>query len=220
MERRPITSRDAAPIRWLASQFARTSITPNQISAASIGVAIFGSGLLLLYVSSITLILMAVCMQLRLLCNVIDGLVAVEGNRQSPLGALFNEIPDRLCDIIFIVAAGYAVDMPTLGWITALLAVLTAYLRALGGALNLPQDFSGPMAKPHRMFALTVGCLLAAFEWWVTGTTYLLGLALVVVAMGTAVTCYNRTRNLMKDLEGDTSYGPSIMGLSEPEGDE
>jgi hypothetical protein len=67
MERRPIKSRDAAPIRWLASLLASTSITANQISAASIGFAVFGSALLLMYVSSVTLVIMAVCIQLRLL---------------------------------------------------------------------------------------------------------------------------------------------------------
>jgi phosphatidylglycerophosphate synthase len=223
MERRPIKSRDAAPIRWLASLLASTSITANQISAASIGFAVFGSALLLMYVSSVTLVIMAVCIQLRLLCNVVDGLVAIEGGKQSPLGALFNEIPDRLCDVIFIVSIGYAVGLPTLGWIAALLAVGTAYLRLLGGALNMPQDFSGPLAKAHRMFALTVGCLLSAFEWWVTGTTYLLYLTFILMTLGTLATCVNRVMHLMADLNGgDLSYesGASSVDVEDEEDDE
>lgn len=207
MDRRPIKSRDAAPLRWLADLLASTEITPNQISAASIGFAVFGSALLLMYMCSVTLVIMAVCIQLRLLCNVMDGLVAVEGGKSSPLGVLFNEIPDRVCDIIFLVSIGYALNHPTLGWIAALLAVGTAYVRLLGGALGLEQDFSGPLAKAHRMFGLTVGCLLAAFEWWVTGTTYLLFLAFLVVTIGTLVTCVNRVMHLMKELNGgDLSY--------------
>ena len=41
----------------------------------------------------------------------------------------------------------------TLGWAAAVLALLTAYIRALSGSLGLPQRFLGPMAKQHRMFA-------------------------------------------------------------------
>lgn len=221
MDRRPIKSRDFAPIRLLADFLATGRITPNQISAASIGFALFGSALLLMYTCSVTLVIMAVCIQLRLLCNVLDGLVAVEGGKASPLGVLFNEIPDRICDIIFLVSIGYALNHPTLGWIAALLAVGTAYIRLLGGALGLQQDFSGPLAKAHRMFGLTVGCLLAAFEWWITGTTYLLFLAFLIVTIGTLVTCVNRVMHLMKELNGgDLSYESGSSSVYSEDEDE
>ncbi len=42
--------------------------------------------------------------------------------------------------------------------------MLTAYIRVLGGALGTPQYFTGPMAKQHRMFVITLGALLAAFQ--------------------------------------------------------
>jgi phosphatidylglycerophosphate synthase len=77
----------------------------------------------------------------------------VEGGKQSPVGALYNEFPDRVADSIFLVALGYAALYPWLGWLAALLAAMTAYVRASGGSLGLAQDFRGPMAKPHRMVA-------------------------------------------------------------------
>jgi hypothetical protein len=55
---------------------------------------------------------------------------------------------------------GYAFGIPWLGWLTALLAVLTAYIRVFGGALGFAQDFRGPMAKQQRMAVFTAGCLL------------------------------------------------------------
>jgi phosphatidylglycerophosphate synthase len=88
----------------------------------------------------------AVCVQLRLLCNLLDGMVAIEGGKSTATGALFNEIPDRLADPLFLVPLGYASGYPWLGWLAALLAVLTAYIRVLGGALGLPQDL-GVFAK-------------------------------------------------------------------------
>ena len=54
----------------------------------------------------------------------------------------------------------------------ALLAALTAYIRAVGGSLGLPQDFSGIMAKPQRMALLTFGLAAQAVEGPLAGTRY------------------------------------------------
>ena len=89
----------------------------------------------------------AACVQLRLLCNLLDGMVAIEGGKSTSTGALFNEIPDRIADPLFLVPLGYAVGYWWLGWLAALLAVLTAYVRVLGGALGQQQDFGGLLPK-------------------------------------------------------------------------
>ena len=41
---------------------------------------------------------------------------------------------------------------------------MTAYVRTLGAALGTVGLYLGPMAKPHRMATLTLGCLAAAAE--------------------------------------------------------
>jgi len=70
-------------------------------------------------------------------------MVAIEGGKSTATGALFNEIPDRIADPLLLVPLGYAAGYPWLGWLMALLAVLTAYVRVLGGGLGQPQDFGG-----------------------------------------------------------------------------
>lgn len=107
----------------------------------SIVFALAGACALLASNGAWSLIFCAVCIQLRLACNMFDGMVALEGGKKSSLGALYNEIPDRVADSLFIVAAGYCADWPALGWCGALLAALTAYIRVLGGSLGLAQDF-------------------------------------------------------------------------------
>lgn len=211
--RRPLNTRSAGWAIGLARALGEARVRPNHISAISVVFAALGAALMLAGGTDngngvgrgIALVLAAVCIQLRLLCNMIDGMVAVEHGMGSPTGPVWNELPDRIADVLFIVAAGYAVagDLPAgewLGWLAAVLAVLTAYVRELGRGLGYPADFSGPMAKPHRMFVLTVTCLIAAFEplWGGTGQVILAGLA--IIALGGAVTVYRRSSRLMRKL--------------------
>jgi phosphatidylglycerophosphate synthase len=198
-DRRPLASRDTAWARRIASVLARSSITPNQISVLSVAFAALGAWALV-DARPLALVAAAVCVQLRLLCNLVDGMVAIEGGKQSPVGALYNEFPDRIADSLLLVALGYAALVPWLGWLAALLAALTAYVRATGGALGFAQDFRGPMAKPHRMAALTLACLVGAAELRWNGTRYALLIAAIVIAAGSALTCATRTLALAKQL--------------------
>ncbi len=211
--RRPLKTRSAGWATGLARALGKARVRPNHISAISVVFAALGAALMLLGGTddgngvgrAIALVLAAVCIQLRLVCNLIDGMVAVEHGMGSPTGPVWNELPDRIADVLFIVAAGYAAahTLPAgewLGWMAAVLAVLTAYVRELGRGLGYPADFCGPMAKPHRMFVLTVTCLLAALEplWGGTGQVILAGLA--VIALGSVATVYRRSSRLMRKL--------------------
>jgi hypothetical protein len=70
--------------------------------------------------------------------------------------------------------------------------MFTAYIRVLGGSLGLAQDFRGPMAKQHRMAALTLGCLAAFVERLVGPTRYALQITLVIITVGALVTAGRR----------------------------
>ena len=197
--RRPLATRDSRWAQRLAAALARSAVTPNQISLISIVFA--GAGAYALaQASPLALLLAAVCVQLRLLCNLLDGMVAIEGGKQSAVGALYNEFPDRIADSLLLVALGCAALMPWLGWLAALLAAFTAYVRATGGALGLAQDFRGPMAKPQRMAVLTVACVAGAAELYWNGTRYALVIAAILIATGSATTCATRTLAIARAL--------------------
>lgn len=202
-ERRPIAARGSGWARALAAALARSSITPNQISVLSIFFAAVGAGMLAWSPTVAGLLLCAICVQLRLLCNLLDGMVAMEGGKQTPTGALYNEFPDRVADSLLIVGLGYAAGLPWLGWLGALLAALTAYVRVSGGSLGLAQDFRGPMAKQHRMAVLTAACLLAIGERLLTGTGWVLPAAAWIIAIGSLLTCATRTRAIAMQLRGN-----------------
>lgn len=208
--RRPIKSRSNLLIQKLAALLAAKGFTPNSISIASIGFSVIGSLALVSLPLIPAAILCALCVQLRLLCNVVDGIVAVEHGKKSAVGAIYNELPDRVADTLFILSLGYLLDQVSLGWAAALLAMATAYIRVLGGALGLTQDFRGPMAKQHRMAVLTVSCLLACVEYSKWATHYSLSIALWVITLGSLLTCANRLRAIAQRLNAQSEKGEAV----------
>jgi phosphatidylglycerophosphate synthase len=203
-ERRPIASREAALSKRVASWLARRGVSPNAISLAGMaaGVAAGGAFALsrLLDWEWAAFLAAALLMQLRLLANMLDGMVAVQTGKASPLGELFNEVPDRVSDAAICIGAGYAAgSLPELGYVAACAALFTAYVRAEGKVAGAPQEFCGPMAKPQRMFVLTVAavyCGLAPKAWQpaLAGPppAGIMAAALLLVVLGCVVTAARR----------------------------
>jgi len=199
--RRPLKTRSAAWAQGLARALVHAGASPKAISVVSIVFAVLGAYALVCWsANSVALVAAAACVQLRLLCNMLDGMVAIEGGKQSAVGLLYNEIPDRVADSLFIVALGFAAEAAWLGWLGALAAAVTAYIRVLGGTCGLRQDFRGPLAKPHRMFVMTLGCLLGAAEAATSGNKYSLLCAAWVIAVGTLLTCVVRVLAIARQL--------------------
>src|SRR5215204_6217323 len=113
--RRSLSTRDAdwsiALARWLAHR----GMTPNAVSVLSVAFAVAAGAVLAIDSAPLsvprvaTLLIAAGCVQLRLLCNLLDGMLAVEMGLKTPTGDLFNELPDRIADVVILVGAGYAV---------------------------------------------------------------------------------------------------------------
>lgn len=204
--RRELRTRQRAWPRAIASWLAARGVTPNAVSIVSIAFAA-GAGYALYRsrtgeTAPFWLLLAAAGIQLRLLCNLLDGLLAVEGGLKSAVGDVYNDAPDRVADALILVGAGYALapNLVFFGWLAALLAVLTAYVRTLAGSIGATQRFTGPMAKQHRMFALTVGCIAGAAEHWLRGGRLSLTTALAIIVVGSALTIVRRLSDLSAEL--------------------
>ncbi len=204
--RRPIASRSSGWARALAKRLAASSVTPNQISQASVGfaalagLAFWASATAGPVLGGVLLLIGALNCQLRLICNLIDGMVAIEGGQKAPDGPFWNEAPDRAADICILVGLGLAAGQPILGWIAALLAVLTAYLRELGRAEGLKADFGGPLAKPQRMAVVSGGAVLAAIAPLFHGTDWVIWCTLWILITGTGLTAILRAARLVRNL--------------------
>lgn len=200
--RRPLKSRGTGWASAITRLLLKTPVTPNQISTIGVLISLLGAWAYVeaprgpwLYLAG------ALAIQLRLLCNLFDGLVAVEGGRKSAYGALYNEVPDRIEDSVFLAAFGYAAGLLWLGLTAALLAAVTAYVRALGGTLGFPQDFRGPMAKQQRMAALTIGSVAALVEALWQGTHWALVVTLAIIVVGAVATIARRVLGIARQLK-------------------
>ncbi len=230
--RRPISQRSHGWAKWLTRVLVKSGVTPNFISFTSIvfaslaGLCFYAIALATSPGDRVLLgIGAALFCQLRLLANMMDGMVAVEADKASKDGMIWNELPDRFADIAVLVGAGYCVATlgnadgviiadgrpadASLGWAAAVAAVMTAYVREVSRAAGAPADFSGPMAKPHRMFVMTMAALLAASTplWFDStlpndGTMHgrVIGVALWIVLIGSTFTALNRTRRALRFL--------------------
>lgn len=211
LSRRPLTSRSTRWAGAIATWLVQKRVQPNHISVLSVvfaslaGVALIGVGTCGGAWRAVLFLVAAAGIQLRLACNMFDGMVAVEGGCKTKSGEIYNELPDRFADVLIIAGAGYSLPaspwLQTLGWMAAALAVITAYVRAMGVAAGASQYFLGPMAKPHRMAVLTVACVGLAGLTLFKSKFDLMQLTLLLVCAGCLVTIARRVIRIVRELE-------------------
>ena len=227
--RRPLKARNTGWAAAIAAALARAGIKPNWISVASVAMASAAGSCLIAAgrtdVANLTdstgqtavvaravlfYLAAAAFMQLRLLCNLFDGMVAVEGGMKSASGEIFNDLPDRIADPVILICAGYGLSglIPhsvELGYMCGLAAVFVAYVRVLGVSGGTRQHFLGPMAKQHRMAIMTLAAVGSAAELfdgtadWPRGAV--MATALILILLGTVVTIVRRIVVIVRELE-------------------
>ena len=222
--RRPIKARNTAWAAAVARWLGLIGLRPNHISVLSVVFAALAALCLALVTATTPLpkfllwFAAAAFIQLRLLCNLFDGMVAVEGGFRTRSGEIYNELPDRISDALVLVSAGCAANRfgweHTLGWTAALLSVMTAYVRTLGAQAGARQHFCGPMAKQQRMFLVTGACLIAPFLSGTGQAAALMTVVLGLVAGGCVVTVIRRTMLVVRELEANGAALPRSISNS------
>ena len=201
--RRPVTSRNKTWAKKLAYWCAQRNISPNFISILSIVFSIISLVAFYLdaklYWNHYFLMIIAVLgIQGRLIMNLLDGMVAVEYNKKSVIGGLFNEVPDRISDSVIILGVGLLSKSHQFGmdfcYLAITLSIATAYIRTLGASLNCPHFFVGPMAKQHRMALITASCIISI---WYSPIFYYM---LIFMNIGLIITCYRRISKIVNYL--------------------
>ncbi len=196
-DRRPIAARNLGITQRMAAALVARGASPNGISvagmAAGLAAGIVFAGTRWWPDAAIPLWLPgAVLVQARLLANLLDGMVAIGRGVASPVGELYNEVPDRVSDSAVLIGLGVAADAPALGLGAALAAMSTAYIRTTARAAGAPMDFAGPMAKQHRMAlvtALAIWCACVPGAW---GGSVAVRMVLAAIVIGSVLTSLRR----------------------------
>jgi phosphatidylglycerophosphate synthase len=209
LQRRPLATRERGWAKALARALNAAGVSPDSISLTSVvfavaaGVLLWQSGASYGVARVLELLGAAALIQLRLLCNMLDGMVAIEGGRRTPHGEILNDFPDRIADLAILLGAGYSLTAfgwgRELGWLAGALAILTAYVRLLGGAIGTRQYFIGPMAKPQRMAVMTIACVLSTLEPLVGWRGEVIAAALAAIVIGSVITLVRRTARIIAD---------------------
>lgn len=134
-----------------------------------------------------------ICVLLRLLFNLMDGLVARELGVADAWGEIKNEFGDRIADTaIFLGLAfgGYA--DPRFAALAISIILCASYLGILGKAIGGSRLYGGVFGKGDRMISLALftfypifGGDLAAYNWY-----------LIFAALAAAITIAQRLRTL------------------------
>ena len=215
-DRRPLRARDAG--FWIPTAYflVRRGLTPNGVSIIGLAAGII-AGLLFASTSlfepgfhqRMIWLLAVAAVLFRGACNILDGVMAVETGMSTPVGILWNEVPDRISDGAALIGAGYAFGgVPVLGWGAALVAVLVSYIRVQCRVAGLPMDYAGPMAKPMRMLVVCGAAVWTAVmpqswhpSWGPAGEWGLMVPALLLIIAGGVITVIRRTHRSVKLLQ-------------------
>lgn len=205
--RRPIADAFRNTAHWAVAVCIRWNIHPDAISYFSMVAA--AAAAIAFYLSAthpwLLVVAPAFC-YLRLWCNMLDGMVALESGKASWRGEILNDLPDRVSDVlIFAGVAHSGLNSPFLAYWAGMLALLTAYVGVLGQAVGTRREFSGWMSKPLRMVALHIGA-------WITlglivsnnsprmGSMTILDWTCVLIITGCVQTIIVRLRRTMRAL--------------------
>ena len=212
-DRRPIGARNFRWSQVIVNWLSNAGVTPNSISVVGMLSGV-GAGALfyltghLAYAERAMWIVGAGLIMLRLLANMLDGMVAVETGISSSIGELYNEIPDRISDAAILIGAGYAVGgNSTLGYIAVCVALFVAYVRSAVKTAGAPSDFCGPMAKQQRMHVVAAAAVFmgaAPFLWhlqWGPDNDWgIMAAALLIVIVGGVITAVRRVSHAVREL--------------------
>jgi CDP-diacylglycerol---glycerol-3-phosphate 3-phosphatidyltransferase len=183
--------------KWLqpiVSASVQFHVSPDAFTYGALALSLLaGLALGLAGANTWTLWVVPVCVLLRLIFNLLDGLVARAAGVADTLGELKNEFGDRLADaaiFLGLIFGGY-VD-PRLASIALILILLSSYLGILSKALGGPRLYTGVFAKGDRMITLALFTLYPALSGNLVSFNWYLGFA----ACAAGITILQRLRGI------------------------
>lgn len=169
---------------WIARFFSQLRISPNLVTIVGVFLSfalllpvIFESEEIPLYQSLFLLIL-------ALICDGIDGSIAIYQGRVTPMGALYDSIADRISEalwLIFAVYIGLSARYALAIWI---LGATQEYARTRLAALGFSEIGTlTPTERPMRAIFIAIVIALNVFGYEMIDQTAIVFIALQVISV-------------------------------------
>jgi CDP-diacylglycerol--glycerol-3-phosphate 3-phosphatidyltransferase len=165
----------------------RAGVPPDALTLAAVPVgAVAGAAILVSPSAPWILILVPLAAAARLVLNLLDGALARRTGRIHARGELFNEVGDRLADVLMLAPVAFVPGAHPatvlLGVTTAVLASFTSVaIKAAGGT----RSYRGILSKPGRMVLLSVTSIAVIVvgpeAWGPFGPLLLIGTSLTLL---------------------------------------
>lgn len=146
-----------------------------------------------------TLLLTPVFVALRSVCNLLDGMIAIERTMTSPRGEALQDMVDRLSDSCTVLGAAFspAGDLH-LGIVAVTLMLISSYTGILKKATGGSREYGGILGKVDRFFLVGAASLLRYFWRGDLAGMNAFDLMFAVMIMGGGVTIIQRYSSIGK----------------------
>lgn len=192
-----IMERVRSSLRPLIAAAQRRGITPNRLSVINLGLAAAAGLLLALFPGAqLPLLLLTLVLMLRVVLDLLDGMMARELGECSELGVLLNETVEALGATLLYLPL--ALHPGIAAWLLVLVVTLGLCAEIVGlSALKIGPErrLEGPFGKRDRAILFAVIGLILAFD--TQAAAWLPWLLLPAVAL-TLITIGNRFRAALR----------------------
>jgi CDP-diacylglycerol--glycerol-3-phosphate 3-phosphatidyltransferase len=152
-----------AVLRPVATRCARAGISANAVTSAAALMSGLLGALTAATRSRWLLLGYPLFLLLRMALNAVDGLLARELSRPTPLGALLNELGDLVSDAALYLPL--ALVLPAPPWLVVAIVVVALIAEAAGiaaGAIGASRRYDGPFGKSDRALAFSTLAVVVA----------------------------------------------------------
>ena len=186
-------------LRPIVKTLANNGITANHITVLAMIVSFIAGGLVLAFPESNgPLLAIPVVLFIRMALNAIDGMLALEHNMKSPLGAILNELGDVFSDVaLYLPLAMIANINASLIVLVVIFSIISEMTGVIAIQIGAQRRYDGPMGKSDRAFLLGIITLVIGLginpQPWLN---YLLIFTLVLLGL----TIFNRVRKALEEI--------------------
>lgn len=187
--------------RPIAAWLARSGVTANMVTLASLGGSLLVSVLLCGFARGLGLFaLLPVWLLARMACATIDGTLATEFGQKSRVGGILNEVGDIVSDAALFLPFAFVAPFSCVSIsLVILFACLSEVAGMAGPLLGGTRQLEGPFGKADRTIALCLAAVaVAVFHPLPYGAWFIVP----AFAVGALITIWNRLVAAMTERAG------------------